>query len=306
MGFEKVDGDTIVQRLEWESTNRGPAMLKETRTLRFLTFDDGSRGVDLTVALTPAGDKPVTLKDTKEAGLCSLRLPKPISDNPTLTNAAGQTGEKDTWGKPAAWCDISGQINAKPYGVAVLDHPSNPRHPTRWHVRAYGLLSANPFGLHDYDKSNPPGTGNLELEARHDDDVPLPRGLSRGRREGGQARREVRRAVCEGVAGISVADDGFRLGSFPLVVPHVPPRVLLERLVDQREQVRVVVLQLLARVDVVVVAVVLAVGVEVRLHALGPVLLLVRRGVRALPQPGADRRCGRRPSVGRRTSGRSC
>ena len=117
--------------------------------------------------LTPAGDKPVTLKDTKEAGLCSLRLPKPISDNPTLTNAAGQTGEKDTWGKPAPWCDISGQINGKPYGVAVLDHPSNPRHPTRWHVREYGLLSANPFGLHDYDKkANPPGAGNRTAPAR--------------------------------------------------------------------------------------------------------------------------------------------
>ena len=127
-------------------------------------FDDGSRGIDLTVALTPAGDKPVTLKDTKEAGLCSVRVAKAISDKPTLTNAAGQTGEKDTWGKPAAWCDISGKINAKPYGVAVLDHPSNPRHPTRWHVREYGLLSANPFGLHDYDKSNPAGTGNMELK----------------------------------------------------------------------------------------------------------------------------------------------
>jgi hypothetical protein len=164
VGFDKVEGDTLVQRLEWESIDRGPALLKETRTLRFLTFDDGSRGVDLTVALTPAGDKPVTFKDTKEAGLCSVRLPKAVSDKPTLTNAAGQTGEKATWGKPAAWCDISGQINAKPYGVAVLDHPSNPRHPTRWHVREYGLLSANPFGLHDYDKSNPPGTGNLELK----------------------------------------------------------------------------------------------------------------------------------------------
>ena len=35
--------------------------------------------------------------------------------------AAGQTGEKNTWGKPAAWCDISGRINGKPYGVATLD-----------------------------------------------------------------------------------------------------------------------------------------------------------------------------------------
>ena len=32
--------------------------------------------------------------------------------------------------------------NGKEYGVAVFDHPQNPRHPTRWHVREYGLLAA--------------------------------------------------------------------------------------------------------------------------------------------------------------------
>ena len=29
-----------------------------------------------------------------------------------------------------------------------MDHPSNVRHPTGWHVRNYGLFAANPF----YDK----------------------------------------------------------------------------------------------------------------------------------------------------------
>jgi len=31
-------------------------------------------------------------------------------------------------------------------GIAILDHPANPHHPVRWHVRAYGLFAANPFG----------------------------------------------------------------------------------------------------------------------------------------------------------------
>jgi hypothetical protein len=164
LGFDKVEGDTIVQRLAWDNKDRSAALLNETRTIRFLALDNGSRGVDLTVALTPAGKETVTLVDTKEAGLCSVRLAKPLVETGTITNAAGKTGEKDTWGKPAAWCDTSGRVNGKPYGIAILDHPSNPLHPTRWHVRAYGLMSANPFGLHDYDKGTPKGTGDFKLE----------------------------------------------------------------------------------------------------------------------------------------------
>lgn len=163
VGFEKVTKDTIVEHLAWESADRKSVLLDETRTIQFFVFPDGSRGVDLTVALKPHGSDPVTLGDTKEAGLCSVRLTKAISDTATLTNSEGKTGEPDTWGKPAEWCDISGKTNGKTYGVAVLDHPTNPRHPTRWHVRQYGLLTANPFGLHDFDKlKDRPGAMKLE------------------------------------------------------------------------------------------------------------------------------------------------
>jgi hypothetical protein len=170
IAFDKVGGDTIVERLEWEGKDRGPAILKETRTWRFFAYPDGARGVDLSVALTPTDDKAVTLKDTKEAGLCSVRVAKPISDEPTLTNSQGKggegtNGEKETWGKPATWCDISGMIAGKPYGVALLDDPKNPASPARWHVRAYGLMSANPWALHDYDpKKTPAGAGDMKLE----------------------------------------------------------------------------------------------------------------------------------------------
>ena len=64
-----------------------------------------------------------------------------------ITNAEGLVGEKQLWGKPSPWCDYSGEINGEKVGVAILDHPDNPRHPVRWHARAYGLFAANPFGL---------------------------------------------------------------------------------------------------------------------------------------------------------------
>ena len=163
--FARAEGDTLVQELEWESKGGGEPVLRETRTMRFFAFDDGSRGIDFTLAFTPAGDKAVTSGETKEAGLCAVRVKKSISDKPTLTNSSGQKGEKQVWGKPAEWCDLSGQIEGKPYGVAVLDHPKNPRHPSTWHARDYGLLAANIFGLHDFDKKKyPKGAGALTIE----------------------------------------------------------------------------------------------------------------------------------------------
>ena len=162
--FVKLDGDTLVQELEWEAKGGDGVLLRETRTVRFFAFEDGQRGMDFTLAFTPAGQQRVTFGDTKEAGLCAVRVKKSISDKPTLTNARGQSGEKQVWGKPAEWCDLSGQIEGKPYGVAVLDHPKNPRHPSTWHAREYGLLAANIFGLHDFDKNVKKGTGDFTIE----------------------------------------------------------------------------------------------------------------------------------------------
>jgi hypothetical protein len=160
--FERIGGDTLIEDLEWEDANHQP-MLGERRTLKFAKLDDKSRAIDFTLEFTPIHSD-VTFGDTKEAGLVAIRVAKSISDHPTLTNSTGAHGEKATWGKPADWCDISGQISGKEYGIAVFDHPSNPRHPTRWHVREYGLLGANPFGLSYFDTGTPKHAGDFKME----------------------------------------------------------------------------------------------------------------------------------------------
>lgn len=165
--FEKVEGDTIIEDLDW-CDEAGKPMLHERRTLKFEALPDKARGIDFVEEYTPVSGE-VTFGDTKEAGLVAVRLTRSISDNPTITTAAGVHGqgmaaEKKAWGKAADWCDESGQINGKEYGVAVLDDPRNPRHPTRWHVRAYGLLAANPFGLSYFDKGTPKHAGDFKME----------------------------------------------------------------------------------------------------------------------------------------------
>ena len=74
-----------------------------------------------------------------------------------------------TWGKKSTWVDYHAPKEGKVYGIAMFDHPQNPRHPTWWHVRDYGLFAANPFGQHDFEgtkeKPLPPHTGDFTIPA---------------------------------------------------------------------------------------------------------------------------------------------
>ena len=67
-----------------------------------------------------------------------------------IENSFGGVNEDETWGKPAQWCDYSGPVAGRKVGIAIMDHPGNWRHPSRYHVRNYGLMTANPFALSYY------------------------------------------------------------------------------------------------------------------------------------------------------------
>ena len=137
----------------WLNKDRNP-VIDEAREYRFYPGAASLRVFDLTVTFTASHGK-VVFKDTKEGGIMSVRMRPEIqaNKNGVITNALGKQGERQCWGKPSPWCDYAGPIgNLGVRGVAILDHPSNLRHPTRWHVRDYGLMSANCFGLSHFTK----------------------------------------------------------------------------------------------------------------------------------------------------------
>jgi hypothetical protein len=142
----------------------------DERTFRVYARPNSERLFDFDITLK-ALDKEVVFGDTKEGSMGirvaeSMRLTHP-KNKPGPGHIVQSTGLRDdkTWGKPADWCDYYGPVNGKTVGIAMFDHASNPRHPTTWHVRDYGLFAANPFGLHDFDK-RPAGTGNLTIPPR--------------------------------------------------------------------------------------------------------------------------------------------
>jgi len=81
-----------------------------------------------------------------------------------IVNSEG-VRDGDTWAKRAAWCDYYGLADGKSVGIAIFDHPQNPRHPTWWQVRDYGLFAANPFGKHDFEKLTDKTAGDLVIPA---------------------------------------------------------------------------------------------------------------------------------------------
>jgi hypothetical protein len=148
---------TITATFAWKIPG-GETPLIETRTMTFYS-DPVMRQIDFDATLSPQQE--VKFGDTKE-GMFAIRVAAPLEEEQPkniaepkrtgkLVNAQNKQGEKNVWGKRSEWVDYYGQINGKTVGIAIMDHPSNPRTPTYWHARAYGLFANNIFGLHDFE-----------------------------------------------------------------------------------------------------------------------------------------------------------
>ncbi len=172
-GFSEV---TSGQDAGWiKSTNKwvapdGKIVCTDERVFRVYNRSAKERLFDFEITIQAPADRDVLFGDTKE-GTMAVRVNEEMrlvhgKNKPGKGHIVLSSGVLDaqTWGKRGEWCDYNGPINGKTVGIAIFDHPSNPVHPTYWHVRDYGLFAANPFGIHDFEKKAP-GTGNLNIPA---------------------------------------------------------------------------------------------------------------------------------------------
>jgi hypothetical protein len=156
---------TLTASLTW--LGDGKELLREKRYHTFSRRDPKTLVIDIHSSLTAVADK-VTFGDTKE-GTFAVRTDRTLrvvgkEAKATLTNSNGDTNAA-AWGKRAKWAAYSGPDElGKPAVVAIIDGAKSFRHPTHWHARDYGLLAANPFGIHDFEKKKDKTLGNHVLK----------------------------------------------------------------------------------------------------------------------------------------------
>ena len=154
--FSKLDANenrALIKTKNDYVGSTGKKLLSDERTMIFRKTKS-QLIIDFDISLIASyGD--IELGDIKDAGLC-VRIPTILDlktgKGGTIINSEG-IRDGDTWSKRATWVDYNGLMDGERVGIAILNHPSSFNHPTPWHVRDYGLFTANAFGFNSLDKS---------------------------------------------------------------------------------------------------------------------------------------------------------
>ena len=157
----------VIALSEWVSPDKQQVLFKETREMKFYNTSP-SRLVDIDLTFT-AQEEDVLFGDDKEVGIIALRVASSmdvprggrIENSFGAINTQEEFTDREVWGKRAHWCDFSGPVNSKVVGIAIFDHNKSFRHPTYWHARGYGLVTANPFGISGFEGPGYNGDYNL-------------------------------------------------------------------------------------------------------------------------------------------------
>ncbi len=141
----ETGGDRVV--IENENIWRRPlamAPVKDVRTITISAPSENLYQIDFEIIMEMLLD--VTIEKTNHS-LLSVRMDPDLAviNGGTLVNAEGETGEKDTFGKPSPWMDYYGSRMGHKEGIAILQHPSSAWYPAPWFTRDYGFFSPTPM-----------------------------------------------------------------------------------------------------------------------------------------------------------------
>lgn len=153
-----IKGQTLTLRTksDWvQAANREKRVCSDRREFTLFYREDGSLVIDLTLTLlADAGE--VIIVDDKDGAwairpLPTLRLKGKVAKGHCVNSE--RITDAEVSGNRASWVDVSGPDRAgNPVGIAMLDHPTNPRYPAWWIAEDSGFFAANPFGQGKLEK----------------------------------------------------------------------------------------------------------------------------------------------------------
>ncbi len=121
----------------------GKTRMRDRRRIEVAPLSGEEFLVYIDLQLEAPGQEPVTLGATP-FGLIGVRMAKTIGVHDgggRILNSEGHRDEEGVFRKPARWVDYSGPVTEELRGgIALMDHPENPGHPSPFHVRNDGWM----------------------------------------------------------------------------------------------------------------------------------------------------------------------
>jgi hypothetical protein len=145
------DGASLVTRNIWRRRSDGLELLRERREVRLL--DSGSKRARLlTIFSEQKAMRYVVISHQSNEkvsyyGLC-VQMP-PEMYNGLVVNSRGNRGRSGVEGVGADWCAYATNV-APARGIAIFDHPQNPRYPNAWFTLDSGFLSVSLVAHENY------------------------------------------------------------------------------------------------------------------------------------------------------------
>ena len=147
--FERLSGGAVAEIVavnHWVAEGR--LLLVERRTVRVPRPGADGVWLDWTTELRAAGENVKLAAGQHNYNGLGVRV-IPEMDGGAVLNSNGAATIEKANGEPAKWC----AYYAAGAGIAMFDHPSNPRHPNAFFVmnKAFGYMSAAPTFREPFD-----------------------------------------------------------------------------------------------------------------------------------------------------------
>ena len=141
--YDEADGTaTLLTRNAWRDP-QGNTLMIDRRMATVFPGESDSWWLIVDVQFEAPANRPVTLGKTT-FGPLGVRVAKTVdvSDGGgRILNSEGFRNEKAVFMKQARWVDYSGPVTqAESGGITLMDHPQNPNHPAKFHVRDNGWM----------------------------------------------------------------------------------------------------------------------------------------------------------------------